>query len=97
MNNENQKLSRNRKRRIEGNIKMDYKMKSLLNKIKSVKKKRNENFDKINELQIELVKLKYVNNPNNLQSELKGLNKIHVFDKNLHGIKNETLGDYASE
>ena len=38
MNSENKKLSRNRKRRIERKIKMDDKMKSLLNKIKSEKK-----------------------------------------------------------
>ena len=38
-NNENKKLSRNRKRRIERKIKMDDNMKFLLNKIKSQKKK----------------------------------------------------------
>ena len=46
-------------------------MKSLLNKIKSEKKKKNKKFDKINNLEIELVKAKYVNSPNKLQSELK--------------------------
>ena len=40
MNNENKKLSRNRKRKIERRIKIDDKMKSLLNKIKSEKKKK---------------------------------------------------------
>ena len=39
MNNENKKLSRNRKRRIERNIKMDDKIKSLLSKIESERKK----------------------------------------------------------
>ena len=61
MNNENKKLSRNRKRRFERNIKKDDKMKSLLNEIKSKKKIRI--FDKIKELEIELVKLKKVNDP----------------------------------
>ena len=36
--NENKKLSRNRKRRIERGIKMDDKMKSLLNKTGTEKK-----------------------------------------------------------
>ena len=53
MKNENKKLSRNRKRRIEQNKKIDDKMKSLLNKIKSEKK-----LDKIKQLEVELVKMK---------------------------------------
>ena len=40
MNNENKKISRNRKRRIERKIKMDDDMKSLLNKIKTEKKRK---------------------------------------------------------
>ena len=40
INNENKKLSWNRKRRIERNIKMDNEMKSLLNKTKSEKKEK---------------------------------------------------------
>ena len=40
MKNEIEKLSRNRKRRSEQSIKMDDKMKSLLNKIKSEKQKK---------------------------------------------------------
>ena len=40
MNNENKKLSRNRKRRIEQKNKIDDNMKLLLNKIKSEKKKK---------------------------------------------------------
>ena len=40
MNNENKKLSRNRKRRSERKIKMDDKIKSLLNKIESEKKEK---------------------------------------------------------
>ena len=40
--NENKKLSRNRKRRIERRIKIDDKLKTLLNKIKTEKKKKNK-------------------------------------------------------
>ena len=36
--NENKKLSRNRKRRIEGRIKIDDKLKTLINKFKTEKK-----------------------------------------------------------
>ena len=50
INNENKKLSLNRKRRIERNIKTDNDMKSLLKKIKSEKKKKNKNLDKIKNL-----------------------------------------------
>ena len=70
-------------------------MKSLLNKIKS--KKKNKTFDNIRELEIKVFKIKYVNNPDKLQSELKELNKIHVINENLHEIKNEILKDYESE
>ena len=84
--NENKKLSRNRKRRTERRIKIDDKLRTLLNKIKTEKKKKNENIDKYKEFEIQLVKIKYANNPNKLQSELKELNKIHVIDENLHEI-----------
>ena len=97
MNNENKKLSRNIKRKIERNIKMDDKKKTLLNKIKSEKKKKIKNIDKIKELEIELAKIKYVYNPNILQSELKELNKIQVVKKILHEIKNEILRDYVGD
>ena len=53
MNNQNKKLSRNRKRRVEQKIKMDNKMKFLLNRINSERKKKNENFDNYKELEIE--------------------------------------------
>ena len=89
MNNENKKLSRNRKNKINNN------MKSLINKIKSEKK--NKNFDKIKNLETELVKIKYANNPKKLQSELKELNKTQVIDKNLHEIKEEILQVYTGE
>ena len=51
---------------------MDDKMKALLNKIKSEKRKNNN--DKIQKIEIELVKIKYSNNPDKLQSTLKELN-----------------------
>ena len=47
MHNENKKISRSRKRRIEQKIKMDDKMKSFLNKIKTEKKKENKIIIKI--------------------------------------------------
>ena len=96
INNENKKLSRNRKKRIERKNKMNDDMKFLLNKIKSEKKKKNKNFDKIRQLEILLVILKYANDPNKLQSALKELNKIEVINKNLHQIK-EILEDYTGD
>ena len=69
----------------------------FLKKIKTEKKWKNENYYKIRELEIELVKIKYSSNPNKLQSELEESNKIHVFDRNLHGIENEILLDYVRE
>ena len=95
--NENKKLSRNRKRRIERKIKMDDKLKFLFKRIKTEKKKKNKKIDKIKELEIELVKMKYANNHKKLQSEIKELNKIQVIDKNLHDIKNEVLLDYVGK
>ena len=97
INNENKKLSRNRKRRIERKSKFNDNMKLLLNKIKSEKKKKNKDFDKIKQLEILLVNIKYANNPNKLQSELKKLNKFQVVNKNLHEIKQEILQDYIGE
>ena len=44
-----------------------------------------------------MVKIKYANNPNYLQSESTELIKIHVVNKNLHEIKNENLLDYTGE
>ena len=44
-------------------------MKSLLKKIKTEKKKKLKNFDKIKDLEIGLVKIKYTKNPDKLQSE----------------------------
>ena len=91
--NENKKLSRNRKRRIVRRNKINDDMKLLLNKYKSEKK--NKNFDKIKQLEILLVRIKYADKPDKLESALKELNKIQVFDKNLHEIKQEILQDYT--
>ena len=82
IDNENKKLSRNRKRRIERRLNMNNGMKILLNKIKSEKKKKYKNLDKIKQLEILLVNIKYANNSNKLQSALKELNKIQVINKN---------------
>ena len=97
INNENKKLSRNRKKRIERKSKLNDDKKLLLNKIKSEEKKKNKNLDKIKELDILLVNIKYANDPNKLESEIKELNKIQVINKNLHEIKQEILQDYEGE
>ena len=70
-------------------------MKLLLNKIKSEKKKKNKNVDKIKELEILLVRIKYADKPDELEIALRELNKFRVFDKNLHEIKQEMLQDYT--
>ena len=72
-------------------------MKSLLNKTKFKKKKKNDIFDKIKNLEIELVKVKYVNYPDKLQNALKELNKIQAIDAILDEIEREILGDYAGD
>ena len=95
INNENKKLSRNTKRRINRKNKSNDDMKLILNKIKSEKKKKYKNFDKIKQLEILLVRIKYAGKPDKLESALKELNKNQVIDKNLHEIKNEILLDYA--
>ena len=97
INNENEKLSKNRKRRIERKSKIDGNTKLLLIKIKTEKKKRNKNLDKIKQLEILLVNIKYANDPDKLQSELKELNKIQVVNKNLHEINQENLQDYVGD
>ena len=96
-NNENKKLSRNRKRRTKRKFKMNDEMKLFLNKIESEKRKTNKNLDKIKELETLLVNVKYANNPDELQSGLKELNKSQVINKNLHEIKQEILQDYTGE
>ena len=96
MDNENIKLSRNRQRRIERRKKISNDMKLLLNKIKSEKKKKYKNIDKIKQLEILLVQINYADKPDKLENALKELNKIEVIDKNSHEIKNEILQDYDS-
>ena len=91
--NENKKLSRNTKRRINRRNKINDDMKLLLNKIKTAKKKKYKNFDKTKQLEILLVRIKYADKPDKLQSGLKELNKIQVIDKNLHENKQEILQD----
>ena len=71
MDNENIKLSRNRRRRIERKNKISDDMKLLLNKIKSEKKKKYKTFNKIKQLEILLVNIKYANDPKKLESALK--------------------------
>ena len=68
MNNEDEIISRSRKRRNERKIKMDDQMKSLLSKIKREKKRETKNIDKIKQLEIALVKIKYVNNPSKINT-----------------------------
>ena len=75
--------------------KVNVDMKLLLNKIKSEKKKKNKSLDKIEQLEILLVRIKYADKPDKLESALKKLNKIQVFDKKLHEMKNENLLDYV--
>ena len=57
-------------------------MKLSVNKIKTETRKRNKNLDKIKQLEILLVNIKYANNPNKLENALKELNKNHVLKKN---------------
>ena len=97
INDENKKLSRNRKRRIDRKTKLNDDMKLLLSKIKSEKKKKNKDFDKIKQLEFLLVNIKYAIDPKKLQSELKELNKIKVVNKNLHEIEHEILQDHVGE
>ena len=95
IDNENIKLSQNRKRRIDRTNKNNDVMKILLNKIKTEKKKKNKIIDKIKQLKILLVRIKYADNRIKLESALKELNKIQVIDKNLHEIKNDIILDYV--
>ena len=94
MDNENIKLSRNRKKRIEQKNRISDEMKLLLNNFKSEKKKKNKNLDKIKQLKIILLNINFSNNPDRLENALKKLNKIQVIDKNVHEIKQEILQDY---
>ena len=44
-----------------------------------------------------MIKIKFVNDPNLLESKLKESNKIQVIDKNSHEIKQIMLRDYKGE
>ena len=72
-------------------------MKLLINRIKSEKKKKTEFIDKIKQLEMVLVNIKYANDLNKLEFALKELNKIQISNENLHEIKNEISVDYTSE
>ena len=87
----------NRKKKIERRIKIDDNMKLLGNKIKTEKKIENKISDKNKNLESLSVKILYANNPDNLQSVWKELNKIHLVDKKLHEIRNEIFGYYTGE
>ena len=87
IDNENKKISRNTKRRIDRRNKINDVMKLILNKNKSEKKKKYKNFDKNKHSEILLVRIKYADKPDNLEIALRELSKIQVIDKNLHEIK----------
>ena len=76
MNNENKKVSKNGKRRIDRRNKLNIDMKYLVNKIKSEKKKKKS--DKNKQLEILLVRIKYADKPDKLEKALRELNKIEV-------------------
>ena len=97
MDNENKKLSRSRKRRIERKFELDDKMKSLLNKNEFEMKKKNKTFDKIKILEIESIKFINAINPKQLPSDSIDLNKIQVVDKKLHENKGKILVDHTGE
>ena len=97
MNNENKNSSRNRKRRIEERKKINDDMKFLSNKIKSEKKKNNKNNDKTKQLEILLVRIKYADKADELESALRELTKIQVIKKKLHEYKHEKLLHYVGE
>ena len=63
LRNEKKRLPQNREKRIERKIETVGKMKSLLNRNKSEKKKKIKNVDRVKELEIELVKMKKAYNP----------------------------------
>ena len=63
LRNEKKRLPQNREKRIERKIETVGKMKSLLNRNKSEKKKKIKNVDRVKELEIKLVKMKKAYNP----------------------------------
>ena len=97
INNENEKLSRNRKRITERKIKKNNKMNLFLNKFILEEKNKYKIIERIKQLEIELPEMKYVNNPNSLEFKLNELHELQVVDEKLHETKNEIIGDYAGE
>ena len=81
MNNENKKLSRNRKRRIGRKIRMSSGEKLIINKNKTEEKIKIKNIDKIKQLETLLVHNKDADNPNDVQNTLKDLNKFMLLIK----------------
>ena len=96
-NNENKKLSRNTKRRNERRKKNNDDMNISLNKIKSEKKKKNKKLDETKQIKILLVRIKYADKPDKLESALKDLKKFQVINKSVHEVKQEILQDYTGE
>ena len=70
-------------------------IKLLIKEIRSEKKKKYKNNDKIKQLEILLVKIKCADKPDKLEIALRKLNKIQVINENLHEIENEILLDYV--
>ena len=95
--NENKMLSRNRKRGIERRNRMNDGIKLLLNKTKTQKKTKYKSDEKIKQLEFLLVRNKYADKPDKLESAVKVLNNFQVIDKNFHEIKQEILQDYSGE
>ena len=81
IDNDNKKLSQNRKRGNDRRNKIKDDLKLLLNKIKSEKKKKNKNIDKIKKIDILLVRTNYANKPDKLEKALRELNKKEVLKK----------------
>ena len=67
--NENQKISSKVERRATRKENLNKGLKNLLYSVKQAK--RRKKIDKIKELEIKIVKLKYTNNPNKLEYETK--------------------------
>ena len=86
IDNENKKPSRNRKRSIERRNRMNDDIKIIISKIKFQNKKKYKIFDKIKQIEILLVRIKYANKPYKLESALKESNKIQVFNESSHEI-----------
>ena len=91
------KLSTKAEWRRNGKSHLERKIVTLLKKGKQAKKKENKNIDQFRELEIELVKIKYVNNHNKLQSELEKLKKIQVVDLILHENENDIFQNITGE